>query len=306
MAGADATERGQGGQAGPPRRNPSFPVGIDYHPVDDERHSWEDWYDKDIEGDFERFQATGLSLVRVFVSWRMYEPQVGQYSDDADDRMGRLVAAARAHGLRLVVDLFADDPLTEPAAVPWGAKRDPRTDSYMIQREVALAQRIVSRLRTEQAVFAWELANEAFCARFTSPDDLLAWVRSLREAIREVDTDRPILLPLDPETLTHATGIDATAALDECEIVASHVTSPYRGYAAEGPITSGPATYLPSFLLRNAARGERLTRGEIHRQRGLECNGVSGEGKLKARTDAIPKFLSSPYMPTFLQLKIQS
>jgi hypothetical protein len=180
-----------------------------------------------------------------------------------EDRMDRIVASAKAHGLRLIVALFADDPITAPLAVPWGAKRDPRADSYMIQRETALTQRVVSKLRSEQAVFAWELANEAFCARFDSAEELQAWVSALREAIREVDPDRPIVLPLDPETYQHATGIDATPALDECEILASHVTSPYRVYAAEGPITSGPATYLPSFLLRNASRDLPLLMDDI-------------------------------------------
>jgi beta-galactosidase len=179
---------------------------------------------------------------------------VGNYDEEASQRLERLVAAARASGLQLVVCFFADDRLAELCDVTWGKRRDPRTDSYLIQREVSLVQRIVSLYRADKTVMAWDLANEAFCAGFTSANDLESWVRTMREAVREVDSDRPILLGADPETLLRSTGIDPRNAIDECEFAISHVTAPYAAYAAEGPISSGPATYLDSFLLRSARR----------------------------------------------------
>ena len=78
----------------------------------------------------------------------------------------------------------------------------------------------------------------------------------MRDAIRELDPKRPITLGVDPETLFRATGVDARAAIATCEFAVSHVTAAYRAYAAEGPITSGPSTYLDSFLLRAADRGK--------------------------------------------------
>jgi endo-1,4-beta-mannosidase len=236
------------------RKNPSFPVGLDYYPIDDERRGWDDWYDMDVEADFAAFGQAGLSLVRIFISWKLFEQQVGQYDDEAEERLGRLVAAARPGGVRLLVDFFADDQLAELADVPWGRKRDPRTDDYMLQRQVSLVQRIVNRYRDERVVFGWELANEAFASGFTSEEDLRKWAGVLREAIREVDLERPILLGVDPETLFATSGVDAWGTLDDCELVTSHATSPYRAYAAEGPVTSGPATYLSSYLLRAASR----------------------------------------------------
>jgi endo-1,4-beta-mannosidase len=236
------------------RRNPRFPVGIDYYPIDAENRSWDDWYDKDMEADLAAFGEAGLSLVRVFVSWKFFEQQVGQYEAEADARLDRLVAAARRSGLRLLVDFFADDQLAQLTEVTWRGTRDPRTDDYMIQREIALVQRLVNRLRSEQVVFGWELCNEAFAAGFETEQALEAWVARLREAIREVDGDRPIVLGVDPETLFVTSGVDAGGALDTCELAVSHVTAPYRVFAAEGPITSGPATYLPGFLLRAARR----------------------------------------------------
>lgn len=237
-----------------PRRNSMFPVGVNYYPIDTETESWDDWYARDFEADFAALEQARLALVRVYVSWKVLEPQVGQYDEDAVERLGELLASAKAHKLQVIVCFFADDRLAEMLDVPWGKRRDPRTDSYLVQREVALVQKIVNRFRSDTAVFAWDLANEAFLAGFESAGDLETWVATMREAIREVDPERPITFSADPETLFRHTGVDPRRAIDTCEFATSHATSAYRAYAAEGPLTYGPSTYLDSFLLRSAAR----------------------------------------------------
>ncbi|TDB36943.1 MAG: hypothetical protein D9V44_10595 [Actinobacteria bacterium] len=237
-----------------PMRNPDFPVGVDYYPLDEERRSWSDWYDRDPEPDFAAMAASRVSDVRVFVSWRCLETQVGQYDEDALERLERIVEAARAHDLKLVVCFFADDRLAEMNEVPWGKRRDSRTDDYLIQRELSLVQKIVNRYRAEPVIKAWDLGNEAFCSGFETEAALEKWVTELREAIREVDPERPVLLGVDPETLLRETGVDPRGAIDLCERAWSHLTAPYRAYIAEGPVTSGPATYTDSFLLRAALR----------------------------------------------------
>ena len=237
-----------------PRRNPLFPVGVNYYPLDSEAQGAEKWYTGDIDTDFDVFAAARMSLVRVYVSWNLLEPQVGQYDEDVVERLQQLIEAAHTRKMQVIVCFFADDRVSELLDVPWGKKRDPRTDSYLIQREVALVQKIVNRFRSESGVFAWDLANEAFCSGFESAAELDEWVETLRDAVREVDPERPIIISVDPETLYRHTGVDPRRAIDRCEFAVSHATSGYRAYAAEGPLVSGPSTYLDSFLLRAAAR----------------------------------------------------
>lgn len=237
-----------------PLRNPLFPIGVDYYPLDEERASFDDWYDGDFEAEFAGMAAARISLVRLFVSWKLLEPQVGQYDADAEDKIGDMLAAARRHDMKVIVTFFADDHLAEMNDLPWARKRDPRTDDYLIAREVSLVQRLVNHYRSEPAVWAWELGNEAFFTGFATEDALQKWAGALRDAIREVDTARAIILGADPETLVRETGVDARGAIDVFEYGVSHVTAPYRAYAAEGPLTYGPATYIDSFLLRAALR----------------------------------------------------
>jgi endo-1,4-beta-mannosidase len=232
----------------------AFPLGVDYYPLASERQSWGDWYDRAVEEDFAALASHGFTLARVFMSWRFFEPQVGQYNDAASERLEGLVNAARANDIQLIVTFFADDGVSGLVDVPWAKGRDIGTDAYIIEREKALVQRIVKALRTESAIFAWDLANEAFLTRFTSADALRDWARALVAAIREVDPDRPITVGLDAETFQHATGIDARDVLDECGLLLTHPTAAYRIHAAEGPIGARPASYLDSFLL-HLARG---------------------------------------------------
>ena len=247
----------------PPRRNAQYPVGVALYPLDAETQSWSDWYVRDYADDIAAVEGAHFALVRLFVSWKVIEPQVGQYDDEALDRLGDLIASAREHKLRSIVCFFADDRHAELAEVPWGKRRDPRTDGYLVQREVALVAKIVSRFRSDSGVFAWQLADEAFCTRFESASALDGWTRQMREAIRDLDPERPITLGVDPETLFRAAAVDARKAVDTCEFGLSHVTAAYRAFAAEGPITSGPSTYLDAFLLRCAGRGKPVLLDDV-------------------------------------------
>lgn len=245
------------------QRNPLFPVGVTLYPLDAETQGADEWYAREADADLESLAEARCALTRVFVSWRVLEPQVGQYDEEGLDRLASLIEAARARKVQTIVCFFADDRHAELSEVAWGKRRDPRTDQYLVQRESALVAKVVGRLRGEPGVFAWQLGNEAFLSEFESHDALREWVDALREAIREHDPTRPIGLGADPETLFRATGVDARDVIEACEFSVSHVTSSYRAYAAQGPLTSGPSTYLDSFLLRNAHRGRPVLMDEV-------------------------------------------
>lgn len=238
---------------GSPERTSRLLVGVDCYPLDDERHSFSAWYDRDVDAEFAEMAAAEIALVRIFISWKAFEQQVGQYDDDAEARLEGLIASASAHGLKLLVCFFADDRLAEMNDVSWGQKRDVRIDDYLVQRQISLVQRIVTQYRNEQTIWGWDLGNEAFFAGFKREEPLERWVWSMRDAIREIDSERPILVGADTETLFRETGVDARTAADTAEYATAHVTAAYRAYAAEGPITLGPATYLDSYLTRCAA-----------------------------------------------------
>ena len=247
----------------PPRRNPLYPVGATLFPLDSEGKHWSDWYARDLEPDLGVLKDARFALVRVLVSWKAMEPQVGQYDEAALERFVEVVREIKAHRQQAIVCFFADDRHAELVDVTWGKRRLAASDPYLIQREISLVQQVVSRLAGDSGVFAWQLLDEAFATGFSNAADLDAWTRQMRDAIRELDPNRPITLGVDTETLFRATGVDARPAASICEFGVTHVTAAYRAYAAEGPITSGPATYLDSFLLRTADRGKPVLMDDV-------------------------------------------
>jgi len=127
-----------------------------------------------------------------------------------------------------------------------------------VQREASLVQRVVNRYRAEPAVRAWQLLDEAFASGFVSAEALERWAGAMRDAVREVDPDRPVMLGADVETLLRGSGVDARVATATGAMAVSHVTSGYLAYAADGPVDRGAATYLGGFLLRLAPAGMPL------------------------------------------------
>jgi len=237
------------------RRNPLFPVGVNYHPVNAESDGWEEWYRHDFVPDFEKLAAARFSMVKLFLSWKVLEPQVGQYDEESLERFADLLASARENRLQVIVCFFADDRHAELAEVSWGKRRNPRTDQYLVSRQIALVQKVVNRFRGESAIFAWELANEAFLSGFDSLSDFESWTASMREAVREIDPRRPVTLSLDVSTYLKRTGVDARQVIDRCEFAVTHATADYRTFAALGPASETAGSWLDSFLLRAAARG---------------------------------------------------
>lgn len=237
-----------------PRRNPLFPLGVDYHPHDAESAQPDAWYAGDFDADFAEFAEARLTLVRIFISWRLFEPQVGKYSDEAGTRLHEMVESAGAHRLRLIVCFFSEERHAGLLDVVWARRRDPRTDGYLIERQAALVRHIVETHRSDRAVFAWELANEAFCSGFRSAEELKLWADQMRDAVRELDENRPVMVGVDAETLFHTSRVDARPTLDSSEIRVAHRTNAYRGYVAEGPVLGARSTYLDAWLLHASSR----------------------------------------------------
>ncbi|MCX8006985.1 MAG: beta-galactosidase [Coriobacteriia bacterium] len=116
-------------------RNRAFPIGIDLHPLSAERQSPEDWYADGVESDLDAIAEAGIWLVRLFVSWRCLEPQVGQYDEEMFDRFDGVIAHAKARGLKVVVCFFADDRLAELTDVPGARSAMPaRTTTWCSAR----------------------------------------------------------------------------------------------------------------------------------------------------------------------------
>lgn len=233
-------------------RNAFFATGALLPALDAESDAPENWYARDIGTDLDRLRSAGCSLVRIHVSWRLTEPQVGRYDDDVLARLDDVLASLLERKLKAIVCMFADDRHAELSNVTWAGRRDPRTDPYLLERERAFVSHVTARLQANKAVFAWELGSEAFFSGFGDAETCAEWTGALRDAIRERDARRPIGFGACTETLAHATGIDTRVAAATCDYGLAHVTAGYRAQLAAGPLAERAGTYLPAFLVHLA------------------------------------------------------
>lgn len=246
-----------------PTRNPLFPIGATLHPLASEGLDAGHWYQRDLGPEIDLLAKAGCTLVRLLVSWRVLEPQVGQYDDAALERLADVVEAVRASSMRSIVCFFAEDMQSDLAQVPWSQKRDVRTDAYLVQREADLVGRVVERLQASGGVFAWQLGDESYIHGFGSAAELAVWATTLREAIREHDSKRPVIVGADAETLFRSSDFDARELIAEGELMLSHATASYRAYLVDGPMTVGAATYVEAFLLQLARGTRRIMLDEV-------------------------------------------
>lgn len=232
-----------------------FLLGANYYPIDRERQSWGEWYAADPAEDFAAMSAMGMSLVRVFFSWRMFEPQVGQYDDDTFERLDRLVASAKRNGLALIVALFAEDEVAELLALPWRQGRSVVTDDYMLQRAIQVAQRVGTRYRGERAILGWDLLSPALAADLDSPERFSVWFGSTVEALREAGAEQMVGVGVDAETLLETTKVRLDDRLAAAGYRCTEAGAQARAYMTGDPSLTSRATYLDGFLARAARRG---------------------------------------------------
>ena len=233
---------------------PRFGLGSSLYPTDDERSGPDTWYARDLGPEIEALAQAGCSLVRIFVSWRAIESQVGRYDDETLERLDEIVAAIGRAGMRVLLCLFADDRHSELTNVTWAAKRDPRTDPYLVERQRMFAQLLATKLRSAKTLFGWQLGNEAFLSGFADAEALEDWVDTLRAAIKDRDPRHPVGFGGDCEMLAHAPGIDARDVAESCDFTVAHATSAYRAFLGAEQAVGGHASYLEAFLARAARR----------------------------------------------------
>jgi endo-1,4-beta-mannosidase len=240
-----------------------FLLGVNYFPIDRERQSWGEWYAADPAVDFEAMAEMGITLVRVFLSWHLFEQQVAQYDDELYERLDRLVAAAKRNGLSLVITLFYDDAVAELLDVPWRQGRSVVRDDYMLTRAAQVAQRVAARYHTERAILAWDLMGGSLAADAGSGGRFKTWTRSVIEGLKEGQAEQMITVGVDAEALLEETGIGIGGALDFCGFRCAGSTAGAVAYMAGG-LDGGPTmSYLDSFLVRLARRGTPVIAHEV-------------------------------------------
>jgi endo-1,4-beta-mannosidase len=232
-----------------------FLLGTNYHPLDRERQSWSEWYALDPSADFQAMAEMGMSIVRVFFSWHMFEPQVGQYEDEVFERLDTLIAAAKRNGLAVILTLFDDDGTSELLTMSWRQGRDIVRDDYMLQRAIQVAQRVGTRYRGEKAILGFDVLGPAPAHELPKSERFGVWFASMVEALREAGAEQRVTVGADSEGLMEATGVRIDERLAAAGFRCSNVTPATMAYLTGDPSVTPRSTYVDAFLAKLGHRG---------------------------------------------------
>ena len=203
----------------------SFFTGINYWGSSDAINMWENYDEQSIEKDMELLASAGVTHLRVFPLWPVFQPlhalygpsEVYEYtfgeqplpdtaagragvSEEACQKFESFCGLAKKHGMRLIVALITGHMSFRTYAPPAFQGRSLLSDPTVIKWQLRFVKYFVSRFKNESAIIGWDLGNET--ANMPTlvgkhPDTFYVWCSTIANAIRTADGTRPVISGLD-------------------------------------------------------------------------------------------------------------
>ncbi|MBS5533193.1 beta-mannanase, partial [bacterium] len=197
----------------------------------------------------------GMKTVRVFPSWRDFQPielfcsggnlpkEVRMFGKTLPDteigragidevmirRFRRMTEIAEENGLELIVALITGAMSGLMLAPPALARLNFFTDPFALKWEVRFVRTMVRELKDCSSIVMWELGNECSNLSYGSRDDGWIWTALIASAIRSEDPIRPVssglhgLLPANDTEFTEPQDLWTIQGQGEnCDYLTAH------------------------------------------------------------------------------------
>lgn len=258
----------------------TFFTGINYWASHAATNMWTEWDEATVESDFRKLRDAGISVLRVFPLWPVFQPltaadrngDVCEYrfgeeplpdtpagragvSEEACEHFEALCALADRYGMRLVVPLLTGQMSFRYYCPQAFLGRGILTDPTAVKWELRFVRYFVTRFRGQKCIAAWELGNEANCfadVPADRPDAADLWAAAVTDAVHACDGTRPVVSGLDSGNLREGPFNDVDLG-DSLDVLTSHVYNIFSSHMPENPseplCTMVPVS-APSFRAR--------------------------------------------------------
>lgn len=263
--------------------NERFFTGINYWGSESAINMWSDFNPASIEKDFQLMQNAGITILRVFPLWPVFQPLHALYdwgsireytfgesplpdteagragvSEEACENFHVFCCLAEKYGMRLLVSLITGWMSGRTYNPPAFDGRDMLGDPAVIKWQLRFVKYFVSRFKDEKAIVGWDLGNETTCmpkGENWQHDTFYVWASLIADAVKTCDPTRPVCSGLDSSTSVEKGHASLKTIGEMCDI---HTTHPYNIFSTTSdPInTMKPILDLP-FLCR---MGEDIAR----------------------------------------------
>jgi endo-1,4-beta-mannosidase len=231
----------------------TFPLGVNYWPARTAMGWWSSFDPGEVRRDFARIASAGMGLVRVFLLWEDFQPELDRIDRAMLARLVDVADAAQEAGLALMPTLFTG----HMSGVNWipgwaleGGRRDGRfrvvsagravadgLRDWYADPEVGRAQSLFAReaataLAGHGSLMAWDLGNEnSNCVVPAARVDGRRWLERMAASIREADPGAEVTIGLHMEDLEQDRMIGPAEAAEVCDFLTMHGYPIYARWA---------------------------------------------------------------------------
>ncbi|MCI5969943.1 MAG: hypothetical protein SPF92_03790 [Clostridia bacterium] len=227
-------------------------TGINYWESKNAINMWENFDERIIEEDFEKLSKAGVTILRVFPIWTVFQPikamrdnfgvieyRLGEepfpdtdagragVSEEACEKFEVMCRIAEKFNLKLIVGLITGHMSGRYYAPPAFSDKNPISDPTLVKWEIRFIKYFVTRMKKYPAIAGWDLGNE--CCGFTpyngfeNSDTSYVWQTVIANTIRLADPDHPVISGYDSVPI--ASGAFNAAELGESLDI--NTTHPY-------------------------------------------------------------------------------
>jgi endo-1,4-beta-mannosidase len=242
-----------------------FLIGINYWPPEKAMYWWFDFDPALAKRDFARLAEFRFELVRIFLLWEDFQPEINRISVSALNHLVRVASLANDAGLKILPTFFCGHMSGVNWLPPWmlepkkkknrfpifsgGGIQSATVRNFYKERELRKAQKLLlhetsNALQGHPAVWGWDLGNEpSNLALPSSKDDAKGWLEEMVSELKRRDGHLPITLGLHQGDLEKNTLLGPRESAPFCDVLSMHA---YPGYApwGEGPLDER----IPLFL----------------------------------------------------------
>ena len=230
-----------------------FITGINYLPSYLFNNFWEDFREDHIRRDMKAIASMGLNAVRIPIFWDYWEPEQGTYNPDM------------VKVFRLFLEILKENNLY---VLPWflvgicGWLYYPDylegrglLDDDLMEAEANHIKAFVTEFRDDEQILGWDLSDEPYIVTFSQdydwnrvdPEQAQKWTSVLSQAVREVDTQRPVTMGLHGNVPQTDYGFYPEMLMDSLDLFGPGGAP---GSFKIGPLDQPWATLFPAFMVQ--------------------------------------------------------
>jgi endo-1,4-beta-mannosidase len=241
-----------------------FLIGINYWPREKAMYWWFDFDPSPVKRDFERLAEFRFDLVRIFLLWEDFQPEINGISVNALDHLVQVAGIANDAGLKILPTFFCGHmsgvnwlpywmlesgsgrnkfPVFSRGRIQPAAIRNFYRDRGVWKAQKLLLHETTNALQGHPAVWGWDLGNQpSKLALPPSKDRAKGWLEEMAAELKRRD-ERPVTIGLHQGDLENDNVLGPRESAAFCDFLSMHA---YPGYSpwGDGPLDEK----IPLFL----------------------------------------------------------